>query len=148
MADLSGLQRTMNNQSHFAERRRSPRFPVSLPIEYWKMNQSGCMGGLAGNISETGLLIFATQEIDVGTKLIITVLFPDGYGLDKFEVLASVVWQSRSDEMESNGYKYGVQFIHISEKDRMKLDHFICAQLSAHLSMNEPFQGSSSTVPS
>jgi hypothetical protein len=123
--------------SDLSERRKSPRYPVSLPLEYWKMNDSECRGGLAGNISETGLLVLSTHRMGVGKSLKITVMFPNGYELNKFDVLARVMWQGRHTEMYWTGYKCGVKFVLMSENDRGKLDHFLSAQLSAHLSANE-----------
>src|SRR4030042_2372338 len=123
--------------SDFTERRMSPRYPVTLPLEYWKMNDSECKGGLAGNISETGLLVLSTHRMGVGKSLKITVMFPNGYELNKFDVLARVIWQGRHTETYWTGYKCGVKFVLISENDRVKLDHFLSAHLSAHLSANE-----------
>jgi hypothetical protein len=123
--------------SDFTERRMSPRYPVSLPLEYWKMNDSECRGGLAANISETGLLVLSTHRMGIGKSLKITVMFPNGYELNKFDVLATVIWQGRHTEMYWTGYKCGVKFVLMSEKDRAKLDHFLTAHLSAHLSANE-----------
>ena len=123
--------------SDFTERRMSPRYPVSLPLEYWKMNDSECRGGLAANISETGLLVLSTHRMGIGKSLKITVMFPNGYELNKFDVLATVIWQGRHTEMYWTGYKCGVKFVLMSEKDRAKLDHFLTAHLSAYLSANE-----------
>ena len=123
--------------SNFTERRKSPRYPVSLPLEYWKMNHLECRGGLAGNISETGLLVLSPHRMGVGKTLKITVMFPNGYELNKFDVLARVIWQGRHAEMYWTGYKCGVKFVLMSESDRAKLDHFLSAHLSAHLSANE-----------
>ena len=123
--------------SDFSERRKSPRYPVSLPLEYWKMNDSDCRGGLAANISETGLLVLSTHRMGIGKSLKITVMFPNGYELNKFDVLARVIWQGRHTETYWTGYKCGVKFVLISKNDRVKLDHFLSAHLSAHLSANE-----------
>ena len=107
------------------------------------MNEPECRGALAGNISETGLLVLSTHRMGVGTNLKITVMFPNGYELNKFDVLARVIWQGRHAEMYWAGYKCGVTFVLMSEKDRVKLDHFLSAHLSAHLSMNEILNASS-----
>jgi len=130
-------QGTQKVLSDFTERRTSPRYPVSLPLEYWKMNDSECRGGLAANISETGLLVLSTHRMGVGKSLKITVMFPNGYELNKFDVLARVIWQGRHSEMYWTGYKCGVKFVLMSENDRVKLDHFLTAHLSAYLSANE-----------
>ena len=117
-------QGTRKALSDFTERRKSPRYPVSLPLEYWKMNESECRGGLAGNISETGLLVLSTHRMGIGKSLKITVMFPNGYELNKFDVLGKVIWQGRHSEMYWTGYKCGVKFVLMSENDRIKLDSF------------------------
>ncbi len=136
-------QGTRRVPSDFSERRKSPRYPVSLPVEYWKMNEPECRGALAGNISETGLLVLSTHRMGVGTNLKITVMFPNGYELNKFDVLARVIWQGRHAEMYWTEYNSVVTFVLMSEKDRVKFDHFLSAHLSAHLSMNEILNASS-----
>ena len=127
----------MNRSKRFTERRKYPRFSVSLPVEYWKAGDSVRQGGLAGDISEMGLLILSTHKMVIGTVLRIKMLFPDGYELTGFEVLAKIVWKSVYSDMDWSGYKYGVEFIRVSNKDRIKLEHFLLAYLSAHLSMKE-----------
>jgi hypothetical protein len=131
----------MNRPKRFAERRKYPRFPVSLPIEYWERGDSVRRGGLAGDISEMGLLILSTQKMGIGTKLRIKLLFPDGYELTDFEVLGKIVWKSVHSDMDWSGYKYGAKFIRISDKDRTKLERFLLANLSIHLSMKEISEG-------
>ncbi len=127
----------MNHPRAFTERRIYPRFPVNLPIDYWKKDDIRPRAGLAGNISEMGLLVLSNHKMATGTELRITLLFPKGYELTNFDVFVKIIWKDLHFESEWKGYKYGVKFTGMSEKDRIKLDRFISAHLSAHLSMNE-----------
>ena len=139
----------MDRPKRFTERRKYTRYPVSLPIEYWERGDPMHWGGLTGDISEMGLLILSPQKMVIGTVLRIKMLFPDGYELTGFEVLAKIVWKSVYSDMDWSGYKYGVKFIRISNKDRAKLEHFLLANLTTHLSMKEiPEENESSYIPS
>ena len=103
------------------ERRRALRSQVDLPLEYRVVNAPHAHGGLVANMSETGLLIHSVKEIDLGTKLNIAVLFPKGYQLTHFEVVAEVVWRDHYREADWEGYQYGLKFIRMSDEDQSSL---------------------------
>jgi hypothetical protein len=75
------------------------------------------------NASETGLLIQSPNNVPVGTKLNIAVLFSKGFYLANFEVLAEVVWTKTQLHEGRQGYELGLKFIQIFEEDRQKLKH-------------------------
>ena len=112
----------MEELDNTAKRRRSPRFPMDLPLEYRVMDIPYAHGGLVVNVSETGLLIECVKDIPVSSKLNITVLFPEEYELDSFEVLAEVVWRDIywGDDNRKK-YQYGLKFVSIKEPDHWKL---------------------------
>jgi hypothetical protein len=119
------------------ERRRFLRLPVDLPLEYRMMNGSFAHGGLAVNVSEMGLLITSIRSLPVGTKLGIAVLFPKGFELANFEVLAEVVWKDLYWEEDWEGYRYGLRFVQVFEEDHLKLKQLLGGQFqleeSSHL---------------
>lgn len=108
------------NQERFTDRRRYPRFPTKLSLEYWETDDA-CHGGLVGNLSETGLLIYSIHDIPVGTEFTIKVFFFDGHDLDSFRVFAKTVWKDSLSVRDCSGCKYGLVFIRISEEDHRKL---------------------------
>lgn len=115
----------MERSSAHNERRKSPRLLLDLPLEYRVMNAPYAHGGLVVNASEVGLLINSIKNMPVGTKLNIAVLFPKGFELTNFEVLAQVIWKDLHWEEDWEGYQYGLKFIQILEEDRRKLKQLL-----------------------
>ena len=101
------LGRVMKNPEGLTERRRYPRFSIKSPLEYWETEDS-CCGGLVGNVSEKGLLIYSIHAIPIGTELKLKVFFSDGNELDGFEVLARTLWHSSLSTRAWRGYKCGL----------------------------------------
>jgi c-di-GMP-binding flagellar brake protein YcgR len=112
----------MEELENSAEKRRYPRFLIDLPLEYRVLDTPYAHGGLVVNVSETGLLIECVKDMPIGSKLNITVLFPEGYELDSFEVSAEVVWRDiHWDDDNRKKYQYGLKFVSIKEQDHWKL---------------------------
>lgn len=111
-----------------SERRRCPRMCLDLPLEYRVMDIPYAHGGLVVNASEVGLLINSIKNIPIGSKLNIAVLFPKGFELTNFEVLAEIIWKDLHWEEDWEGYRYGLKFIKILEEDRGKLKQILSGQ--------------------
>jgi len=112
------------------ERRRSPRLLVDLPLEYRIKNAPYAQGGIVVNASEEGLLINSIKNMPVGTKLNIAVLFPKGFELANFEVVAEIIRKELHWEEDWEGYQYGLRFIKILDEDRQKLKQILIGQFS------------------
>jgi hypothetical protein len=118
------MERSSNNR----ERRRYPRVFIDLPLEYRDTDGSCFRGGIVVNASEKGFLIEAVRDVPVGTELNIAVLFPKGFELSNFNVVAEIVWKkpySKEDlkgKQYWKGYQYGIEFIQMFGEDRWKLD--------------------------
>jgi hypothetical protein len=127
----------MERSNAHKERRKSSRVLLDLPLEYRVMNAPYAQGGIVVNASEVGLLINSVKSIPVGTKLNIVVLFPEGFELTNFEVLAEIVWKDVYLEEDWQGYRYGLNFIQILEEDRLKLKQLLDGRLqSEEISQN------------
>jgi hypothetical protein len=127
----------MERSNAHKERRKSSRVLLDLPLEYRVMNAPYAQGGIVVNASEVGLLINSVKSIPVGTKLNIVVLFPEGFKLTNFEVLAEIVWKDVYLEEDWQGYRYGLNFIQILEEDRLKLKQLLDGRLqSEEISQN------------
>jgi len=117
------LEKSFNKR----ERRRYPRIIVDLPLEYRDMDGSCLYGGVLVNASGGGFLIEAVRDVPVGTELNIAVLFPKGFELANFKVVAKIVRKEpyRKQDFKGDsywkGYQYGLEFIQILEEDRRKL---------------------------
>lgn len=118
----------MEKDSPDLERRGYPRMSLDLPLEYRVMNAPYAHGGLVVNASEVGLLINSIKNIPIGSKLNIAVLFPKGFELTNFEVLAEIIWKDLYWEEDWEGYRYGLKFIKILEDDRRKLTQILRGQ--------------------
>jgi len=118
----------MERVTAHTERRRYPRMSLDLPLEYRVMNALYAHGGLVVNASEVGLLINSIKNIPIGTKLNIAVLFPKGFELTNFEVLAEIIWKDLHWEEHWEGYRYGLKFIKILEEDSRKLKQLLSGQ--------------------
>ncbi len=84
---METLERSFNKR----ERRGHPRFIIDLPLEYRDTDGSCLRGGVLANASEGGFLIEAVRDVPVGTELNIAVLFPKGFELSNFNVVAKIV---------------------------------------------------------
>ena len=107
------------------EKRRHPRFYLSLPIEFKVINTPSIHGAMIVNASETGLLIRSPHKMAVGTRLDIMVLFSQGFELANFKVSAEVVWTKSYSDEGRKGYELGLKFTQILEEDRQKLKHLL-----------------------
>ena len=118
----------MEVQTWVKERRRYPRVSMELPLDYLLKHDPRVRGGIVIDASETGLLIYSTQNIPIGTKLRIAVLFPNEYELANFEVFVEIIWKKAVDRMEE-GYQYGVKFSQILKEDYSKLRQLLIEKL-------------------
>jgi hypothetical protein len=108
-------------KEYFKDRRKYPRVHMDLPLEYRVKYDPHARGGIVIDASETGFLIYSPEEIPIGTKLKIAVLFPSEYELASIEVFAEIIWKRVSLERMGKGYQYGLKFIQIIKKDYWKL---------------------------
>ncbi len=107
------------------ERRKYPRVNMDLPLEYRVLDAPHAHGGLVINPSESGLLVHSIKNMSVGTKLNIAVLFPQGFELANFEVLAETVWKDIHSTENRDGYQFGLKFIRILDGDHRKLKQLL-----------------------
>ena len=77
------------------------------------------------NLSEGGLLVLSAQRMAVGTELEVTVLFPEEYKLANLDGRAKIAWKDIYFKEDWSGYKYGLEFVDLSKKDRMKLQKLV-----------------------
>jgi len=110
---------------------------LDLPLEYRVMNVLYAHGALVVNASEVGLLINSIKNIPIGSKLNIAVLFPKGFELTNFEVLAEIIWKDLHWEDDWEGYRYGLKFTKLLDEDRRKLKQLLSGQFrSGEVSSN------------
>ncbi|MEW6374779.1 MAG: PilZ domain-containing protein [Thermodesulfobacteriota bacterium] len=120
----------MNYSNYYSDRRKYPRLLMDLPLEYRVTDIPHAHGGLVVNISEAGLLIHSVKNIPVGTKLNIAVLFPKGFELANFDLLAEIIRKDIYWEEDWEGYEYGLKFIRILEEDLWKLKRVLSGRFT------------------
>ncbi|MFB3885071.1 MAG: PilZ domain-containing protein [Thermodesulfobacteriota bacterium] len=103
------------------ERRKHQRYPIDLPLNFRMTENSHIYSGLSVNASEAGLLIQTFQDMPIGSRLNIELLFVKEYELSNFQGMAQVVWKDHYVWSECEGFKYGLQFVRISNEDHKKL---------------------------
>ena len=119
---------SIKSPRYFRDRRKHPRVAMDLPLEYLANYASVARGGIVVDASETGFLIYSTEDIPVGTNLKIEVLFPKGYELANFEVFAKIIWRKVDVGERANTYRYGLTFVQIVEEEYRKLKKLLYGQ--------------------
>ncbi len=120
----------MEKSKSMKDRRKSQRMILDLPLEYRVMDVPYAHGGLVVNASELGLLVQSVKNLSIGTKLNIAVLFPKGFELANFEVLAEILWKDLHWEEDWEGYQYGLRFLQILDNEYWKLKQLLSGQFN------------------
>jgi hypothetical protein len=108
-------------KEYFTDRRRYPRVSMDLPLEYRVKYDADAHGAIVIDASEGGFLICSVEDIPIGAKLEMTVLFSAENELAKFEVSGEIIWKNADAEKGEEGHQYGLKFIQILEQDYWKL---------------------------
>jgi c-di-GMP-binding flagellar brake protein YcgR len=107
------------------EKRGHPRFNVDLPIEYYQINSPIIQTGRAINASESGLLVYLPEKMEIGQHLRLKLFFVSGSELNTIEMLTEVVWRDIHLGKNGGDYRSGVKFVDISTKDLNRLQDFL-----------------------
>jgi len=107
------------------EKRKYPRFSVDLPVEYSRFESSVGSPSRALDISESGLLIYFPERMEIGQRLSLKLFLSVGSQLNTIEILSQVTWVEIHVEPDWGEYRTGVKFVNISPEDMAKLKHFL-----------------------
>jgi hypothetical protein len=122
------MRNTVRESVFFREKRKYPRVGMDLPVDYWVNHDTYAHGGIVVDASEAGFLMYSVEDIPIGTKLKIAVLFPREYELVNFEVAAKIIRKKVSEKGEE-GYQYGIRFTKMLKEDYGKLRELFRAKL-------------------
>jgi len=106
---------------------------MDLPLEYLVKQQARARGGIVLDASETGFLIYSTEDFPIGTNMKIAVLFPKEYELANFEVFGEIVWKRVDVGERKKTYQYGLKFVEVSKEDYWKLKKLLGGQPNSNL---------------
>ena len=105
------------------EGRKHPRFFLTLPIEYYPADSNFRDLGHTVNTSEEGVMVYLSENLDVGQFLKLRIFFSSGPGIHKVEMLSQVIWIDKSEEEKE--YRCGMKFVDIPSEDMKKLSSFL-----------------------
>jgi c-di-GMP-binding flagellar brake protein YcgR len=111
------------------ERRTYRRFPMRLPVEYYRANSPTNRTGHSLDASEGGLQILFPEQVEVGQNLKVRLFFSSENGLNTIEMIVEVVWINTQLAEGEKHYRTGVKFASISPEDMTKLKEFSAAFL-------------------
>jgi hypothetical protein len=103
------------------ERRRYLRILISLPVDFWMVDESNAGPGMVINASEGGLLIQVFNDMPIGKRIGVKVSLPKSNGPEIFRAEAEIVWKDMYWLEDWEEYQYGIRFVEISSKDHLKL---------------------------
>ena len=107
------------------ERRQHPRFPVRLPLDFWE-TPDVVQGGLVTDMSEAGLGIRSTHEIQIGAEVGIRVYLSRGeFSFDSIEGTGRIIWRTAHREQDWKGYRYGIYILKMALDSRDRLLKYI-----------------------
>jgi c-di-GMP-binding flagellar brake protein YcgR len=107
------------------ERRKYRRFPIRLPLEYYRADSPISQTGQALDASEGGLQTLFPEQMEIGQNLKLKLFFSSGSELRAIEMLAEVIWMNPQLGEGEKHYRSGVKFTNISPEDMTKLKNFI-----------------------
>lgn len=107
------------------ERRRHPRVSIELPLDYSFIDGTERYGGMAGDLSEGGLLVYLPESIEIGRLMKIEILFVKGFELNSIKAITKVVWSDLAPKAIWGEYRYGLEFQSFQEGDLNKLKGLI-----------------------
>jgi hypothetical protein len=115
----------MESSNDAKEKRKYPRSLLGLPFEYRVGGLPHAHGGMVIDASEGGFLIHSVEDMPVGQKLNVVLMFTKGFELTNLEVSTEIVRKDLYSNNGSKGFQYGLKIIQIMEEDRWKLKQLL-----------------------
>jgi c-di-GMP-binding flagellar brake protein YcgR len=106
------------------EKRKHPRCNVDLPVEYRRRDLVVKYDRVV-NVSESGLLTYLSEQVEVGQHLRIRLFLPSSSGLNPIEMVTQVVWMESHPEKHRGDCRTGVRFIEVSPDDIRNLKNYL-----------------------
>jgi hypothetical protein len=95
-----------------------------MPPEYWQTCDAR-QGGAVVDINQNGICVRSPIDMYVGGELGIRVFFCLGQLFDGFQALVRIIGKDLYPEGGWELYEYELEFIEISEQDRLKLRNLL-----------------------
>ncbi len=122
-----------------AERRRYPRIPLTLSVQFMMVNReklSAALETVSDDLGVEGLAMISTTKLSKDQKLLLTLLVPEDAndklmnhdasittekGCIPVAIFSRVAW---CEDVDAHKYRIGVQFMEITETGRQILKDF------------------------
>ncbi len=111
------------------EKRKHPRFNIDLPVQY-RRAEEGVKEGRVLNASEGGLLLYLSEQMEIGQLFALKLRLPSSSRVESIEAMVQVAWTDLHWEEDWGEYRTGVRFFDISTEDLAKLKDFLRSLLS------------------
>ena len=115
----------MRRSSGVKDKRRHRRILINVPVDFQNIDKSNVSPGLVINLSQTGFLIQTFEDMPIGKRINIKVLFPKGFEVANFSAIVEIVWKDICLWEDWERYQYGLKFIKVLNKDLVKLKQFL-----------------------
>ena len=109
------------------ERRKYRRYPVSLPIEYYRADSPVNQSGQTLDASEGGLQVLFPEQMDIGQHLKMKLFFSSEATLNRIDMIVEVVWINTQLREGEDHYRSGLRFINLSLEDMDKLKNLLAS---------------------
>jgi len=103
------------------DRRRHPRLHLKLPMNYSRKELKAYYGGIVGNASEGGILVYLPEKLNSGEVLKIEILFAKGWELKTVRGMAKIIWSDLAVRKSRKIHRYGLQFQLFNKRNIQKL---------------------------
>jgi len=103
------------------ERRSHSRLYFKLPVSYSRKENKDHYGGIIGNASEGGILVYLPEKLDTGEVLKIEILFAKGWELKTVRGIAKIIWSDLAIRKSGKVHRYGLQFQVVNKNNLQKL---------------------------
>ncbi len=107
------------------ERRRFPRYNVYWPVQFNQIGSPVSYDGRVTNLSEGGMLIQSSKQMEIGQHLNSKVSFILGSEINTIEMHAKVVRKDNGSGNAMGDYQCGAKFLDISPGDKTKLNDLL-----------------------
>jgi type IV pilus assembly protein PilZ len=104
-----------------SERREDERAPITLKVDYKRMNSF--FADYTKNISKGGTFIRTTKPLELGTSFVFVLNLPEDKKLELSGVVKWIVTESEATEGEPAGM--GIQFVFADDAQRAAVDSYV-----------------------
>ncbi|MBI5529835.1 MAG: TIGR02266 family protein [Deltaproteobacteria bacterium] len=125
-----GTERTPTPTPSTTNRRRYPRAPLSLLVQFRFNSVQEFLSEYATNMSMGGMFIRTTDPREIGTLVYFQFTLKDGSKL--IEGLGRVTWVSRYDPEDKSGQNFpgmGLEFVNIDEDSTSLIEQIVTQNL-------------------